>query len=91
MEISHTSLCLEFVVLYVKEAITENNSHSLNAYGEWSTKVQDPNYIDSQEMALAYLHALMLFRSGVRRCNTEAVYGSFSKFAHLLLTKTFYF
>ena len=64
LEIDYISLSLELMVPYVRFAKIEGFVPTTEGYWEWSTKIEDPNYLYIQETTLSYLHGLMMLRSG---------------------------
>ena len=85
LEILYISISLELVTTYVKHCIASNGERpSVIGYWKWSQLVEDPNYIYMQHMFLTYLHALMILRVGVRKCNAEVVQDAKSKLSHLI-------
>jgi len=63
LEILYTSLSLELVVPYVKDASLKQIGCTLEGYWEWTDQVMDPNYIYLQHAVFTHLHALMMLRS----------------------------
>ena len=68
-------LLVEFVRSY-KSTVTEP---TVRNYWNFCSKVKDPNYLFVQQMALTFLHAVMLFCNRIRMNNPGCIYAGKNK------------
>ena len=70
LEIMHVAKSLELVHSYAKGAL-ESKAYSIcDGYWEWCEQLLDLNFVYLQHMTTTYVHALLILRSGVRKCNS---------------------
>ena len=80
LEIMYYSLTEELLIEYVKSCKSNNADVSVQGYWDWSENVKDPNYNYLQQTVFTYLHALMLFRTGVRHNNVTSIKAAMMRF-----------
>ena len=52
----------------------------------WADTVEKPNYMFMQQMALSFLHAMMLFRTLGRKYNAEVIMSTRETYHYCLMT-----
>ena len=67
------SIALELLTPYVKNCIEAKDLPTTHSYWLWSDEAKNPNYHFMQQMTFTFLHALIMLRSGVRKCNVSLV------------------
>ena len=60
---------------------------SVTGYWNWADHICNPNYMYMQQMALTFLHSLMLFRTGCRRDTAIAIVAGRDKLALLFYAR----
>ena len=83
MKVLYTAFSLELVYPYVTEIQKLDKTPTVEGYWQWSEQVKNPNYVYIQHMMFTYLHALMMLRAGVRKCNHKLVQNARTKTAEL--------
>ena len=61
---------------------------SVAGYWEWNNHVVNPNYAYMQQMIMTFLHAIMLFRAGVRNSDPIAIKTGKTKLAPLFFARS---
>ena len=73
----------ELITPYILYCKDNNSKPSLSNYYEWLAQVKNSNYLFMQDVVFTYVYALFLFRSGVRRNNSEVLLAARTKFSPL--------
>ena len=76
LEILYIAISLELVTEFVREFIAKKHIPDIDSSWEWCENIENPNYLYIQHMCFSYLHALMLLRSGARKCNPVLVHAA---------------
>ena len=84
LKIVYIALTDELLVEFVRFCIRNNMEPSVDNYwSSFSKKVKNPNYAFLQQMVLTFLHALMIFRKGMRSNNQQYIYAGKDKLSLL--------
>jgi hypothetical protein len=62
--------------------IGDHRQPSVDGYFQWVSTITDPVYMFTSELVYTYVLAIYLFRSGVRRNNSDAIIAGRVKYAH---------
>jgi hypothetical protein len=73
LEILYIAMVDELLVPFVQFCKTHSVEATLDQYWIWSQDVKNANYMYCQQMALTFLHAIMVFRVGCRRANPSYI------------------
>ena len=76
LEILYIANSLELITEFVREFIAKKRIQDVDSHWEWCEKIESPNYLYMQQMCFSYLHALMLLKRGVRKCNLVLVHAA---------------
>ena len=75
--------CDELIVPYVREAMENNAVPSLAGFYQFMSRAKNPNFLFIKDSIFTYLFALILFRAGVRRNNSDVMMAGKLKFSPL--------
>ncbi len=74
LETCYVSITDELLVAYVCNGKQSHKVPSVSDYWMWNNEsVNDANYLYFQQMIFTFLHALMLYKCRVRKCNALAI------------------
>lgn len=75
IQIMYIGLTQELLLPYVRECCANEQIGlpTVQGYWDWCESNVDPNYCHLQQMVLSYLHALVLFRVGVRHNDVATI------------------
>lgn len=88
LEILYIAATDELLLPYVRMCKHSGISPTVDGYWTWCEDVVDPNYLYIQQMVLTFLHSLMVFRSGCRKGNAEAISAAKDKLSLLFYGRT---
>lgn len=77
----------ELLVPYVRYCKNVNTEPSVDGYWNWACDIVNPNYMFLQQMVFTLLHSLMLFRTGCRRGNVNAIIAGRNKMSLLFFAR----
>ena len=83
LQILYIAVADELLVPYVRYCRENHKDVSEDGYWDWSASVIDHNYLYIQQMVLTFIHALMLFRTGCRKGNSDAIISGLDKLSLL--------
>ena len=87
LEILYLAITDELLVPFVRYCLNDNISPSVDGYWKWAEDICDPNYMYMQQMALTFLHGIMLFRVDCRNGNSDAIISGREKLSFLFYTR----
>ena len=88
LEIVYISLTDQLLVEFVRFFIRNNMEPSVDNYwSSFSKKVKNPSDAFLQQMMLIFLHALMIFRKGMRSNNQQYIYTGKDKLSLLFYSR----
>ena len=87
LEILYLAITDELLLPYVRYCLKNTISPSASGYWQWADDICNPNYMYLQQMALTFLHSLMLFRVGCRYGNADAIISGRDKLSLLFYAR----
>lgn len=87
LEIMYIAVANELLVPYVRHCKEAGIDISVEKYWVWSDTLENPNYCFMQQMVFTFLHVIMLFRTGCRKGNPDAIIAGRNKLSLLLYAR----
>ena len=84
IEICYIAFADEIIVEFLRYCNLTNIEPNVESFWNYSAVLKNPNFVFMQQMAFVYLHALILFRRGIRTNNVEYIYAGKNKLSILL-------
>ena len=71
IELMYTGIADELLVPFIRSCKKDGIQSTVQSYWTWNQDVCNPNYAYTQQMVFTSLHAMMLFRIGIRNGNAH--------------------